>query len=541
MSERIYVSDKVREFRTHKVPSENHFLPILCGSGEIGKESVSFGTRSICKCLGRRAQGIPAAVGHLYNRAMDCSGKKIVVIGGGIAGLSAAWKLRTLVPSANVIVVEASDRAGGILQTHSASGYLIDQAADMFTTEPDDALSLCRALGHEADLLTTTPVDQRAWIATEQSIEPVPRGFSLMLPADLDAIQTTNILDDGGIKRLLDEVNVPPSSDHADEDFQSFVVRRFGQQAFERLVQPLVSGIYTADPRRLSMNATMRRFVDMERTHGSLIKAAFASQASSADRSASGARYDLFRTPRDGMSSLVHWLLDSMDGVDVRFKWPVSTIEPQPNQGWAIHSSQPALERLKADAVVIASPVSRAAEMLASVSQTLSRDLIAIRSASCAVVTMGFDRSQFRRTFDGYGIVVPAILGRRLIAASFASNKFPGRAPENKMLVRCFIGGAMQGELVDLSDRQLVDLAMNELSKLVGLDGLPEVDFVFRWRNAMPQYHVGHLDRVDSIEKTLDRFPTLTLAGNAYRGVGIPICIRSGIAAATRIASACSS
>lgn len=481
------------------------------------------------------AQGIPTGDGHLYNQDMDYSGKKIVVIGAGVAGLSAAWKLRTLMPSANVIVVEASDRAGGILQTHSASGYLIDQAADMFTTEPDDALSLCRALGHEDDLLTTTPVAHRAYIATEQSIEPVPRGFSLMLPADLDAIQTTDILDDDGVKRLLDEVNIPRSSDDGDEDFQSFVVRRFGQQVFDRLVQPLVSGIYTADPRRLSMNATMRRFVDMERTHGSLIEAALASKASSADRAASGARYDLFRAPRDGMSSLVQWLLDAVEGVDIRFNWPVSKIEAQPNQGWAIHSSQPALEPLNADAVIVASPVARAADMLSSVSQTLSCDLKAIESASCAVVTMGFDRSQLRRSFDGYGIVVPAFLRRRLIAASFASHKFPGRAPKNKVLVRCFIGGAMQSELVDLPDRQLIDLAMAELNHLIGVDGLPEIDFVFRWRNAMPQYHVGHLERIDSIEQAVKSFPTMAVAGNAYRGVGIPVCIRSGIDAATQI------
>jgi len=424
---------------------------------------------------------------------MNGSDKTVVVIGAGIAGLSCVWKLQSLLPAAELIVLEKSDRAGGILQTHRESGYLIELAADMFTTEPDDALTLCRNLGHEAELLTTIPTPQRAFVATESSIEPVPRGFSLMLPANQDAIRATSILDAEGIERLLSEVDVPPSTEEIDENFQAFVVRRFGQQAFERLVQPLVSGIYTADPRRLSMNATMKRFVNMEREHGSLIAAAKAAKASSPDKAASGARYDLFRAPRDGMGSLVNWLVDAIDTVDLRLNWPVDQVDSQSDGRWKIrssHSDSP-------DAVVVASPVASAAQLLSGVSDDLSNQMKSIESASCAVVSLGFDASQFRRSFDGYGIVVPAYLNRQMIAASFASNKFPGRAPDNKVLVRCFIGGAMQSELVDLSDRQLVKLAVSELNQLIGVDGLPDLDVVCRWRNAMPQYHVGHLDRVN--------------------------------------------
>lgn len=466
---------------------------------------------------------------------MDQSVKTIVVIGAGVAGLSSAWKLRTLLPSANIIVVEASDRTGGILQTHSQSGYVIDHAADMFTTDPDDALSLCQALGREEDLITTIPVSQRAYVATEQSIEPVPRGFSLMLPMDLDSVRAAEILDEQGVDRLLNEEQIEPSADSADEDFQSFVVRRFGQQTFDRLVQPLVSGIYTADPSRLSMNATMKRFVDMEREHGSLIAAARAAKTSSSDHAASGARYDLFRAPRNGMGSLVEWLSEAVEGVDLRFHWPVQRIESRPGRRWTVYSRQSNQEPIQADAVVIASPVANAARMLASVSAPLSNSLSAIESASCAVVVLGLDKSQIQRSFEGYGIVVPAVLKRKLIAASFASNKFPGRSPEGKVLIRCFIGGAMQGDLVDLPDRQLTQLALTELNKLIGIDGIPEVDLVCRWKNAMPQYHVGHLDRVDSIETQLKSHPTLAIAGNAYRGVGIPICVRAGINAASKV------
>ena len=466
---------------------------------------------------------------------MRDSCKTIVVIGAGISGLACAWKLQNLLPDAKLLVLEKSDRAGGILQTHRESEYLVELAADMFTTEPNDALMLCRSLGHETDLLTTTPVEQRAFVATKGSIEPVPAGFSLMLPANQEAVRATNILDGEGITRLLSEADVPPAANLRDEDFQSFVVRRFGQQAFERLVQPLVSGIYTADPRKLSMQATMQRFMDMEREHGSLIAAALAAKASSADRTASGARYDLFRAPRNGMGSLVNWLVDAADTADLRFNWPVERIELRPNDRWEIHSSQSNDGSIDADAVIVATPVSIAGQVLSSVSPSLSGQLSAIESASCAVVSLAFDVNQLRRPFDGYGIVVPAFLKRKLIAASFSSNKFPGRAPDNKVLIRCFIGGAMQGELVDLLDRQLVELALTELNQLIGIDGVPDLDFVCRWKNAMPQYHVGHLDRVEAIETELDLFPTLAVAGNAYRGVGIPVCIRSGVAAAAKI------
>jgi oxygen-dependent protoporphyrinogen oxidase len=464
------------------------------------------------------------------------SKKTIVVVGAGLAGLTSAWKLQNLLPSAKIIVVEGSDRAGGILQTHSESGYVVDLAADMFTTNPNDALGLCFELGKDDDLLTTTPVAQRAYVATEESIEPVPRGFSLMLPANADAIRNTKILDREGIQRMLDEVNVPPFSTENDEDFQSFVVRRFGQQAFDRLVQPLVSGIYTADPCRLSMNATMRRFVDMERSHGSLIAASRDSDNKSADREASGARYDLFRAPREGMNSLIRWLVNALKEVDVRFNWPVDRIEEQSGKGWLVYSKQSDLNPVEADAVILATPVSGAASILSTAARKLSDRLSTIQSASCAVVVLAFDQRQLRRSFEGYGIVVPAILKRQLIAASFASNKFPGRAPGNKVLIRCFIGGAMQGELVDLSDRQLTDLAITELDRLIGIDGTPDLDLVCRWKNAMPQYHVGHLDLINSIDDELESFPSLALAGNAYRGVGIPVCVRSGIDAAVRIA-----
>ena len=223
--------------------------------------------------------------------------KTIAIVGGGITGLAAAYRVQNLKPNARVILLESSDRVGGVLRTEQVDGYLVEHSADMFTTDPPVALDLIRELGKTEELVETLPARDRAYVATEDSIHPVPRGLSLMSPTDIDAVLDSPLLDDEAKKRFLDEEGVPVSDWTDDESLESFAVRRFGRTAFERLIQPLVSGIYTADPAKLSMKATMSRFVDMELGHGSLIRAA-ANKKKSVDAEASGARYGLFRAPK---------------------------------------------------------------------------------------------------------------------------------------------------------------------------------------------------------------------------------------------------
>ncbi len=269
--------------------------------------------------------------------------QRIAIVGGGIAGLAAAWQLNQLAPDAEVVVFEASQRLGGFLQTESIDGYLIDTSADMFSTEPPMALELCRQLGHVDELIGTLPVSQRAYIATGNGICPVPTGFSLMLPNDVTAVLASPLLDDAARTRFLQEQDIAPKSDDEDESLQSFAVRRFGRQVFERLIQPLVSGIYTADPQRLSMQATMKRFVEMERKYGSLTAAARAARmdadmsttASVAEQSASGARYDLFRAPERGMGQLIEWLAEELTQVRIRTGAQVASIS-RLESGWQL-------------------------------------------------------------------------------------------------------------------------------------------------------------------------------------------------------------
>jgi oxygen-dependent protoporphyrinogen oxidase len=462
--------------------------------------------------------------------------KRIAIVGGGITGLAAAFHARSVLPDADIILLEAGDRLGGVLQTDQVGGYLVEQSADMFTTDPSFALELCQTLGKTDELIGTVPTKDRAFVATENAIHPVPRGLSLMSPGDLDAVLDSPLLDEAAKQRFVQEETAPISDWVEDESLESFAVRRFGRSAFERLIQPLVSGIYTADPAKLSMKATMARFVDMELGHGSLIRAAANLRQQSVDREASGARYGLFRAPKNGIGQLVQWLTAALTDVDLQTNCNVVSIS-RSETAWAIQleRARAASQLLSVDGIILAIPALSSARLVGSFDRALSSRLLSIEAASAAIVVLGIDRSQLKSNFQGYGIIVPTILNRKIIACSFSSNKFSHRAPDGKLLVRCFIGGALQGELVELGDDELIRITSEELTRMLGYAGSPEIARVYRWRNCMPQYHLGHLDRVQEIESLASEHSGLELAGNSYRGVGIPACIQSGFEATDRL------
>ena len=465
--------------------------------------------------------------------------QNIVVVGGGIAGLATVLEIERLAPRAQVTLFDSSTRLGGVLASEQISGFTIETSADMFTVEPTTALDLVRRLGREEQLLTTKPTKDRAYVATADGIQPLPRGFSLMLPADVDAVLASPILSDAGKQRFLQEQQLPPRDCSADESLESFAVGRFGREVFERLIQPLAGGIYTADPKKLSMRATMQRFIDMEQQFGSLIAAGKAkAKKECASAEASGARYGLFRAPKGGMGCFVDWMVDAVERADLRTNQTVTSIEKN-GPSWRVTTAE---ESIDANAVVLATGAAVAGRLLGNLDSTLAASLESITAASSAIVVLALDQEQFEsplgKDFGGYGIICPHVLGRQAIACSFSSNKFSNRAPDGKVIVRCFIGGALQADLVDRSDGQLLSIAMAELRQWLGLEGDAEWFKVYRWRNCMPQYTLGHLDRVSQIEQCVSQQIGLELAGNSYRGVGVPACIESGTQAARRLLGA---
>ncbi len=361
------------------------------------------------------------------------------------------------------------------------------------------------------------------------------------------AILKTPILSLAGKMRLLSEYIRPRNQSGEDESLASFVRRRFGSETLDRLVQPLVGGIYTSDPEKLSLKATLPRFLAMEREHGSVMRATMAaarnSDQSNGDASGSGARYGLFAAPADGLSSLIATLearLRDSGRVEIHFETPVRCLTPPvgDNTAWSFVLDNNASGIQKFDRVLLTTPAWAAAKLLQDCSDAaLVRDLSGIEYASSAIVLSAHRVDDFAHPLDAFGVVVPAIEDRKILAVSFTSRKFPDRAPQGDVLLRTFVGGAMQPELFDAADDDMISMVHHELKSLLGMQANPTFTIVSRYKRAMPQYHIGHLDRVQRIEDRLSEHHGLELAGNAYIGVGIPDSIASGYAAADRLAA----
>ncbi|WP_197525474.1 protoporphyrinogen oxidase [Pseudobythopirellula maris] len=461
--------------------------------------------------------------------------KRIAVVGGGVGGLAAALRLSQATPAVDWRLLEASPRLGGVLSTVRKGDWLVEESADNFLTKLPWARDLCDACGIGDELLPTDESRRRAMVVCRGRLAGVPRGFVVMSPRELGPILASPVLSWRGRMRLAIEPLVPRGHKAGDESVASFARRRLGREAYERLVQPLLSGIYTADAERLSMAATMPQLIEQEAEYGSLYRAA-RHDTNSVNAGESGARYGLFLAPRNGMEQMVQSVADRLprDRVRTNARVASATLGEAGFAPWRLTD-----ERGEAlgeyDGLVLATPAPHAASVLRGINPELAGELGAISYAGVAIVCLGVDKEQVRRPLEGFGFVAPAIEGRRLIAASFASLKFPGRAPDGKLLVRAFIGGALQPELLGLDDDQLIKLAKEELGDLIGLQGEPELTHIARWPGAMPQYHVGHTDRIERIENATAAMPALALAGAAYRGVGIPQCVRSGELAAERV------
>ncbi len=467
--------------------------------------------------------------------------RQVAVIGGGMTGLAAAHRLLELQPDWSITLYEALDRFGGVLQTVRRDGFLVESAADNFIRGPSApwAEQLCQRIGFDDQLIGTNPQFRQAHIYWNGRLLPVPEGFQLMAPSRLTTILASPLLSPVGKLRLMVEPLVPVRRDGAEESLAEFATRRLGREAFERLVQPLVSGIYTADPAQLSVQSALPQMVEMEHQYGSLYRAMRARikqrRSEPADRSG-GARYSLFVAPRDGMSSLVDALSARLAPVDLRTSTHVTELARSTKRSWQIKCSA-AAEPIEFDGVIIALPTLAAAPLVQPFCAGLAEQLAGIPHASSAVVCLGYHQRQLSRPLEAFGCVVPAVQGKRVLAISYSSQKYSGRAPEDCQLFRTFVGGALQHNLTDLPDEEIVQLVREELSEILGVHGEPLMEHVVRWPNTMPQFHVGHRQRLETIRGHLQDLPHLQLAGNGYEGVGLPQCVRSGETAAEALVS----
>jgi len=471
---------------------------------------------------------------------------RVIVLGGGLSGLAAAHRIHeragTLRRPVALTVLEAKERLGGVISTDRFDGFAVEGGPDSFITNKPWGIELCRRLGLSDQLVETDSSHRRSFVVWKSRLVPVPEGFVLMAPYRLLPILTTPILSWRGKLRFLMDLIIPRhNDDEGEETLGSFARRRLGREALDRLVQPLVASIYTADPNDLSLRATLPQFLAMERDHGSLIRAAWRESrhrgARQFLRHASGARYGMFVTLADGMDTLPSALARALPPGTIRTGTSVRRISRnEPVSPWLVELLDgPPLE---ADAVIVATEAHAAARFLDSQDPALALQLRAIPYASSLIVNIAYRRDQISHPLDGFGAVVPAIEGRSILAVSFLSVKFPNRAPAGTVLLRVFLGGASRPEQLDLDDATITALVERELAGLIGAAGEPLFVRIGRHPRSMPQYNLGHLDRVASIRRNLAKYSRLYLAGIAFDGVGIPDCIHAAEMTADRLIDA---
>ncbi|MDE0342559.1 MAG: protoporphyrinogen oxidase [Deltaproteobacteria bacterium] len=469
--------------------------------------------------------------------------KHVIVIGGGISGLAAAHRLTELSRAGplelKVTLLEASDRLGGVIATEHTDDLLLELGPDSYITDKPAALRLCERLGLTDRLIAPQHADGlKLYTVHRGRLEPLPEGFLLMAPTRVGSVLRSPLFSWSGKLRMGLEPVIPRRSGDGDESLASFVRRRLGREVLERVAQPLIGGIYASDPEHLSLAATMPRFPEMERNHGSVILGSRQAQKRRAQStSETGARWSLFVSIDGGMEVLVRRIEEALGPGVVRLGEAVRELSWNPNtRRWRVATERTVSDQssggLEADAVICTLPASIAAKTLTALDPEVAKELNAIPFSSTAIVNLAYRRGDIAHPLDGYGFVVPHVEERKIMACTFSSVKYAGRAPEDIVLLRCFVGGALQPHLLDQPDGVMEAQVQDDLGALLDISGEPIVRRTTRYPHSMPQYNVGHMKRVERIARKLKYLPTLALAGKSYRGVGIADCIASGETAA---------
>ena len=456
--------------------------------------------------------------------------KRIAIIGGGISGLAAAFELeeqRKAGVELEYTLYEASPRLGGVLRTEKIDGCVVEAGPDSFVTEKPWAADLCRTLGIGDQLIGSNDTDRKTYILTRGRLVEMPDGLMFMVPTKILPTGLSPLFSWKTKLRMTRELFHPPRAVDRDESVADFVERHYGHEMVDRLADPLLSGVYGGESATLSVRAVLPRFAEMERTHGSLGRAMLAARK----KMGKGRRKPappLFTSLKDGMQYLAESVTARLSPGSLLTSATVQAIQPEAG-GWVVSAG---MQSDQFDAAVIALPGLAAANVLRLTNGQLADELAAVQYSSSITVGIGYDRDVRHSLPPGFGFLVPRSEGKRLLAATFVHNKFPHRTPEDRALLRCFFAGVNAENVWPLSDDQIIGIVRNELQQIVGLRAEPLFARVYKWKSAMAQYSVGHLERLERIERLRQQLPGLTLAGNAYRGIGVPDCVRSGREAA---------
>ena len=476
--------------------------------------------------------------------------KKIVIIGGGISGLAAAFYLkRRARGSIDITLIESAPRFGGKIISELERGFVIEGGPDSFLAKKSATLELCTALGLDGHLLPSNSAGRTTYVWSGGVLRPMPEGMMLMAPTMVLPFLRSSLISWPGKLRMGMEMLIPPRGGNRghdrghhrtqseDESLASFVRRRLGAEALEKIAAPLMAGIHAADPETLSIRSTFPMFPEMESKYGGLLRGLMmqrrAKDRINGKQTAQEKRVPMFVTLRGGLQELVDAMVARLQPGNMLLNHHVLALARNRDRYEILLNDG---MRIRADEVVFATPAYATADLVREIDPELASKLRAIRYVSTATVSLGFRHCDIKRPLDGFGFVVPRGEQRRIMACSWSSVKFNHRAPADCALLRVFVGGAGAEDLAELDEAALVDLARQELRATMGITGKPLLTRAYRWSKANPQYEVGHQARVAEIDRMVASHPGLHLAGAGYHGAGIPDCIQSGAAVAQAIA-----
>ena len=467
--------------------------------------------------------------------------KHVVVVGAGVAGLSAAWTLQRRAPNLDVTILEASARAGGKIITYFEDGdgdqpFVLEAGADAFLARQKPwAYQLALDLGLQDEILPTDDANSGVSVVDNGQLLPLPRGLNLILPTDWDAFSRSPLISAAGQARMAQEREIPPRQDDEDESVAEFVTRRLGVEAMEKLAEPFLSGIYSAHPEEQSILATFPRFRELEQQHGSLLRSLDAHPRQQPSAPSAGAvAPTVFISFKNGTETLVRTLAAQVQS-KLYLSSTVAAISRH-DDGYRVtltEDSAAGVPHIDADGLILAVPAHVAATLLSTIAPAALSPLGELRTVSSGVIYLAYRRDGIVQLPAGFGVVIPRTEQRDFNAITWVSNKFQQRVPAGFVLVRLFYGGARTPHMMERTDAEIENLARREVATLAGITAAPVLARLFRWWNAQPQYDVHHLRRIKRIDAAL---PTgVEVIGTPYHGVGIPDCVNQGKQAAERL------
>lgn len=482
--------------------------------------------------------------------------KKVAIIGGGITGLAAAYSIKRAIDEGaeiDYVLLEKETRLGGkVKTTRTEDGFVVEGGPDCFVSTKPWIFELARKLNIEDKLICSNDELKKTYVLVNGKLRELPDGLMMMVPTKIMPFITTDLFSWPGKIRMAMDWFIPKKKTPGDETLASFVNRRLGREALDRIAEPLVAGIHAGDPDTMSLEATFPNFLEMEQKYGSVIKGMLAAMKArpgaghgakpGADPTRGGRpvahrpKRTFFMSFKGGMLDIIDELYKALDKEKVLTGTEVAKIEELKGDSaqstYRLELSDGKV--VEADTVIVTSPADVAASLVSDIDKTLSGVLREIPQVSSATVSVAYRRKDLKHDLRGFGLVIPSVENRKIMAMTWSSSKWPYRVPDDNeyAVIRAFVGGAKAQERAHMKDDEMKAAVLAEVKDITGIDAEPLNMWIFRWPKGMPQYTMGHLDRLRRVDERVAAHPGLFLAGGSYRGVGMPDCVNSANKAA---------